>query len=165
MTTSMPSACGMTRMSEKMMAASSANLSMGCSVTLHASSGVRHTVKKSLFARSSRNSAGQCFASVSTLLCVCAGECFLLLLNIKIFMHFDLFSVGQQMYWAHSLKVILLYVRQCYLRKQIIGCVICRLCKFFLYQCALPIAGAAIQETKESQHIHRSSLKQFVQMP
>ena len=59
MVTSMPKAWGMTRMSEKMMAASRVNLSTGCSVTRLASSGVWHIVKKSAFERSSRNSAQQ----------------------------------------------------------------------------------------------------------
>ena len=43
----MPRACGTTRMSEKMIAASSGNLRMGCSVISAASSGVRQISKKS----------------------------------------------------------------------------------------------------------------------
>uniref|UniRef100_A0A2M3ZRL6 Putative secreted peptide n=1 Tax=Anopheles braziliensis TaxID=58242 RepID=A0A2M3ZRL6_9DIPT len=51
--TTIPSACGMTRMSEKMIEASRSNRRRGCIVTSQASSGVRQTVKKSCFARTS----------------------------------------------------------------------------------------------------------------
>lgn len=50
-------ACGMTRISENIMAASSGYLSIGWRVTLHARSGVWHIVKKSVLARSSLNSS------------------------------------------------------------------------------------------------------------
>lgn len=60
--TVMPIAWGTTRMSLKMMAASSrpAYRRIGCSVTSVASSGVRQTSKKPCFARTSRNSACSC---------------------------------------------------------------------------------------------------------
>lgn len=45
--TVMPSACGITRMSEKIIDASKSKRRNGCIVTSHANSGVRHTVKKS----------------------------------------------------------------------------------------------------------------------
>lgn len=45
--TVMPSACGITKISEKMIDASKSKRRNGCIVTSHASSGVRHTVKKS----------------------------------------------------------------------------------------------------------------------
>lgn len=53
--TVMPSACGITRISEKMIDASKSNRRRGCIVTSHASSGVRHTVKKSCCFRTSYN--------------------------------------------------------------------------------------------------------------
>ncbi|KAH9402410.1 hypothetical protein TYRP_016470 [Tyrophagus putrescentiae] len=54
--TSMPSACGMTRMSEKMMAASRSKRRMGMRVASHASSGVRQMSKKLWCWRRLRNS-------------------------------------------------------------------------------------------------------------
>ena len=58
MSTSMPIACGTTRMSQKMIAESSRPLyrRMGCSVTSVASEGVRQTSKNSCFSRTCRNS-------------------------------------------------------------------------------------------------------------
>lgn len=55
--TTIPSAWGITRISENIIAASKGNLSKGCRVTLQDRAGVWHMVKKSHFARSSRNSA------------------------------------------------------------------------------------------------------------
>lgn len=45
--TTIPNACGITRMSEKIIDASRSNLLNGCMVTSHANSGVRQMVKKS----------------------------------------------------------------------------------------------------------------------
>lgn len=47
MSTIIPNACGITRMSEKIIDASRANRFNGCIVTSHANSGVRQMVKKS----------------------------------------------------------------------------------------------------------------------
>ena len=54
--TVMPSAWGMTSISENIMAASKSILRNGCIVTSQASSGVRQIVKKSCLERTSRNS-------------------------------------------------------------------------------------------------------------
>ena len=73
MRTSMPMACGITRMSLKIMAASSRPeyLLIGWSVTSHASDGVRQISKNSCFARTARNSVD---TNVSTMPAQCLSD-------------------------------------------------------------------------------------------
>lgn len=59
--TTMPSACGITRISEKIIEASRSKRRIGCIVTSHASSGVRQIVKKSCCFRTSCNQ-NECYS-------------------------------------------------------------------------------------------------------